>query len=219
MLLDDHALILQGIVQLVRHEQDMQVLGCFTQSRKLIEALNRESVDVVVMDYSLSPGEVDGLNLIRGLRIRFPEVRLLVISALHRPATVALAMRCGAMGFMGKEMCPEQLLVAIRCLAGGREYLHPTMAAELRDNRVSTVQEPREGLSSQPGLNTLINELTVREREVLRCCLDGLSVTNIAEKFQRSIKTISTQKHAAFRKLGVRCDNELFKIRSQFEGW
>ncbi|MEF9674255.1 helix-turn-helix transcriptional regulator [Pseudomonas sp. PCH446] len=60
--------------------------------------------------------------------------------------------------------------------------------------------------------------MTVREHEVLRCCLDGLSVTHIARKFSRSIKTISTQKQAAFRKLGLRGDNELYKVRYQMEG-
>lgn len=50
----------------------MQIVGCFTRSRQLMDALRTQSVDVVVMDYSLSPGEVDGLNLIRGLRLRYP---------------------------------------------------------------------------------------------------------------------------------------------------
>jgi len=60
-------------------------------------------------------------------------------------------------------------------------------------------------------------ELSPREREVLRCCLEGMSVTQIAEKFARSVKTISGQKQAAFRKLGVRNDNELFKIQHQLQ--
>ena len=72
MVLDDHALILQGIAENVRQERDITVLGYFTQSQKLIDALNQQEVDVVLMDYSLGPGEVDGLNLIRGLRIKFP---------------------------------------------------------------------------------------------------------------------------------------------------
>ncbi|MEV8761136.1 helix-turn-helix transcriptional regulator, partial [Klebsiella pneumoniae] len=59
--------------------------------------------------------------------------------------------------------------------------------------------------------------LSPREREVLRCCLDGMSVTDIAEKFARSVKTISGQKQSAFRKLGVRSDNELFKIEYQIK--
>jgi DNA-binding NarL/FixJ family response regulator len=221
MVLDDHALILQGISENVREERDITVLGYFTQSQKLIDALSQQEVDVVLMDYSLSPGEVDGLNLIRGLRIKFPKVSLLVISALHAPATVAMAMRCGAKGFLGKETAKEQLLIAIRRVASGRDYLHPMMENELRENQVSIAKESQEDLANPLGLNTLItsSELSVREREVLRCCLDGLSVTQIAQKFTRSVKTISTQKHSAYRKLGIRNDNELFKVRSQFEGW
>ena len=69
-------------------------------------------------------------------------------------------------------------------------------------------------------LSALIDrsELSPREREVLRCCLDGMSVTDIAEKFARSIKTISSQKQSAYRKLGIRTDTELFKIKHELEG-
>ncbi len=221
MLLDDHDLVLQGILQLVKPEQDMEVAGFFTHSRELIDALSQPGVevDMVILDYTLSPGEVDGLNLIRALRLRFPGIPLLVISASHSPATVALALRCGAKGFVGKEMCSSQLLVAVRRLAGGRTYLHPKMQADLQYSGVSTDQVKRGGPAQPPGVDMLVKngELSFREREVLRCFLAGMSVTQIALKFERSIKTISTQKQAAYKKLGVRNDNEIFKIRSQFE--
>ena len=98
MLLDDHDLVLQGMLQLLRQEQDMEVVGHFIRSRELIDALSQPGmeVDIIIMDYTLSPGEIDGLNLIRGLRLRFPDIHLLIISASHTPATVALALRCGA---------------------------------------------------------------------------------------------------------------------------
>jgi len=221
MLLDDHDLVLQGILQLVKAEQDMEVAGFFTHSRELIDALSQPGVevDMVILDYTLSPGEVDGLNLIRALRLRFPGIPLLVISASHSPATVALALRCGAKGFVGKEMCSSQLLVAVRRLAGGRTYLHPKMQADLQYSGVSTEQGTRGSPAQPPGVDMLVKngELSFREREVLRCFLAGMSVTQIALKFERSIKTISTQKQAAYKKLGVRNDNEIFKIRSQFE--
>ena len=219
MLLDDHALILQGISLLLTPHKDMQIVGCFTRSRQLLEALRAKSVDLVVMDYSLSPGEVDGLNLIRGLRLRYPDTRLLVVSAMHTPATVALAMRCGASGFLGKDMSTDEIVVVIRKVAAGQVYLHPAMAIELKHNEVSTrsaVEVSADSWSDQGEL-TGLSTLSIREREVLRCCLEGLSVTKIAEKFSRSIKTISTQKQSAYKKLGITSDNELFKIRSQFE--
>ena len=134
MLLDDHDLVLQGMLQLLRQEQDMEVVGHFTRSRELIDALSQPGmeVDIIIMDYTLSPGEIDGLNLIRGLRLRFPDIHLLIISASHTPATVALALRCGAKGFIGKDMCSSQLAVAVRRLVGGRGYLHPQMESNLQ---------------------------------------------------------------------------------------
>ena len=222
MLLDDHDLVLQGMLQLLRQEQDMEVVGHFIRSRELIDALSQPGmeVDIIIMDYTLSPGEIDGLNLIRGLRLRFPDIHLLIISASHTPATVALALRCGAKGFIGKDMCSSQLAVAVRRLVGGRGYLHPQMESNLQYNGVSIAQGQRNGLAKPTGVDMLVrtSELSFREREVLRCCLDCMSVTQIALKFERSVKTISTQKQAAFKKLGLRSDNELFKIRSQFEG-
>jgi len=219
MLLDDHELILQGIAQLIAAEGDMQVLGSFTKSRQLVDALQKQPVDVVVMDYSLSPGEVDGLNLIRGLRLRFPTVRLLVVSGTHTPATVSLAMRCGASGFLGKNTASGEIVVAIRRVAKGQQYLHPNMVAELNRSEVSIDSSAGDVLVGTRELDGLIRSstLTIREREVLRCCLDGMTVSKIAEKFSRSVKTISTQKHSAFKKLGVTSDNELFRIREQFE--
>ena len=219
MLLDDHALILQGFSRLLTPHKDMQIVGCFTRSRQLMDALRTQSVDVVVMDYSLSPGEVDGLNLIRGLRLRYPGARLLVVSALHTPATVALAMRCGASGFLGKDTSSDEVVLAIRKVAAGQIYLHSAMALELKHNEISTRSslETSADSGSDQGELTGLSTLSIREREVLRCCLEGMSVTKSAGKFSRSIKTISTQKQSAYKKLGVTSDNELFKIRSQFE--
>lgn len=217
VLLDDHEFILQGMSHTVNAEQDMQVVATYRSGRELRESLSTDDVDVLVMDYSLGPDEIDGLNLIRTLRIRFPGLALVVISATHTPATVALALRYGARGFVGKELDPQQLTLAIRTVALGRIYLHPDMSAALVETEIGNRRSGR--TPSEPGLTDLFNssQLSAREHDVLRCCLEGMSVTQIAEKFSRSIKTISTQKQAAYRKLGLRSDNELFKIRHQLD--
>lgn len=219
MLLDDHEFILTGMQHLLSEHQDIEVLGRFTRSRDLLQALKGSPVHIVIMDFSLGPDETDGLNLIRALRIKFPAIRLLIISASHTPATVSLAMRCGAQGFVGKGSDPAYLVDALRTLAQGEIYLEPSMTALLHDRDISTQTPTMQGRAGQAPLEALVrtNNLTLREREVLRCCLDGLSVTEVADKFSRSIKTISTQKQSAFRKLGLRSDNELFRLRSQLE--
>jgi DNA-binding NarL/FixJ family response regulator len=110
---------------------------------------------------------------------------------------------------------------AIRKVASGKVYLHEAMAEQLRENQGTVPGEPAvveelDGLDVNP--LTQHCELTAREHDVLRCCLDGMSVTQIAVKFSRSVKTISTQKQAAFKKLGLRSDNELYKVRYLLEG-
>jgi DNA-binding NarL/FixJ family response regulator len=220
MLLDDHEFVLRGMQHVLDAYAEFEVLGCFTRSRDLLLALKQSPVDVVVMDFALGPEETDGLNLIRALRIKFPAVRLLVISATHTPATVSLALRCGAMGFIGKDSDPFHLLEGLRTLANGAIYLEPPMSRLLEDRGIATQVVPDSGTKgSRSAIDALVrtNNLTLREREVLRCCLAGMSVTQVAEKFSRSIKTISTQKQSAYRKLGLASDNELFKIRSQLE--
>jgi len=206
-LLDDHAVVRHGLVACLREEEDFEVVGAYANSRELISALGSLFVDILLIDYSLSADDNDGLNLIRALKVRFPGSNIIVSSAHYNPATVALTMRAGALGFFGKEQALPELIAAVRSVSVGRMHLDPLMEAE-----ISAMLS-----SDQSNSNSLINstELSPREREVLRCCLEGMSVTQIAEKFMRSVKTISGQKRTAFRKLGVHNDNEFFKIQHQ----
>lgn len=211
MLLDDHEVMRRGLELLLKQEHRINVIGSFTTSRELFAALRDRTADVLIVDYSLGPTEVDGLNLIRALKVRFPNEKVLVMSAHYNAATIALAMKAGARGFIGKGQDQKELIMAIRAIAAGRVYLSKEMSREME-------LQPSE-LSEHTGESALINDakLSPREREVLRCYLDGMSVTEIANKFSRSITTISAQKTAAYRKLGIRNDSELFKIRHQLE--
>ncbi|MDD2058618.1 response regulator transcription factor [Pseudomonas sp. GD03860] len=221
MILDDHPVVLHGIELILGSEPDLQVVGVFSSSQHMMAALHKQEVDLILMDYLLGPDEIDGLNLMRGLRVRYPNVRLLVMSALHTPAVVALVMRRGAHGFVGKDLDTARLPEAIRKVAGGKIYLHEAMAEQLRENQGTVPAGPATVENAEAAdVNRLTQncELTAREHDVLRCCLDGMSVTQIAAKFSRSVKTISTQKQAAFKKLGLRSDNELYKVRYLLEG-
>jgi two-component system, NarL family, captular synthesis response regulator RcsB len=212
MLLDDHEVVRRGLELLLTQGEHFEIAGSFTTSQELFAALQKDRVDVLVVDYSLGPAEVDGLNLIRALKVRFPHEKILVVSAHYNAATVALAMKAGAKGFVGKAQGHKELVTAIRAVAVGKTYLSPEMALEISGGR-----EGSSLLTDERALTDDI-KLSPREREVLRCYLDGMSVSQIAAKFSRSITTISAQKSAAFRKLGIRTDSELFKIRHLLEG-
>ena len=216
ILLDDHALIREALEVRFSLEADFKVQGVCSTSRELLESLNRAEADLVVLDYQLADADIDGLRLIQSVRRHHPSIRIVIYSSSEKPATVNMSIRAGANGFVGKSQPTDELLRAVRMVALDRIYLAPAMAAELE--KIPAAQMLPEGdnpdhaftLSNQPNLSP-------KESEVLRCCLEGMSVSQIASKFTRSRKTISGQKQAAFRKLGIKTDTELFKLQVQLK--
>ncbi|QQZ35129.1 response regulator transcription factor [Pseudomonas sp. SK2] len=207
-LLDDHAVVRHGLMEALAAEPDLKVVGVYGRSRDLIGGLSESPADLLVLDFSLGPDELDGASLIRAVRVKYPNCQVLVLSAHHDPATVSLAMRIGARGFVGKGEDMQQLLKAIRQVASGTVYLSPIMTYRLAE--VVTSESPKRAAETLDAFAQA--ELSSREQEVIRCYLAGMTVSEIARKFNRSLKTISAQKASAFRKLGVTSNNELFKL-------
>jgi two-component system capsular synthesis response regulator RcsB len=213
-LLDDHAIVRHGLVNRLVQESEFEVVGVYARSRELMSGLATAPADVLLLDFVLGPDELDGVLLIRALRVKYPDCRILVFSAYHDSATVILALRVGARGFLGKGEDMSQLVKAIRVVASGAVYLSPDMAYRVAEATASNNDGDEK--SREDAIRYV--SLSSREQEVIRCYLAGMTITDIAEKFNRSIKTISTQKAAAFRKLGVVSNNELFKIKHIIEG-
>jgi len=211
-LLDDHALIRDALKIRLSLETDFKVTGIYTKSRDLLEGLHNEPTDLLILDYQLTDGEVDGLRLIQSIRIQHPDLRIVIFSSLERAATVNMCIRAGANGFVGKSQETDELLRAVRMAALDRIYLAPAIAAELEKLPIPQSAEIDHDFDGDQALVDY-PELSPKEREVLRCCLEGLSVSQVAIKFSRSRKTISGQKQAAFRKLGIKTDTELFKLQ------
>ncbi|CAA2109257.1 response regulator transcription factor [Variovorax paradoxus] len=206
-LLDDHAIVRHGLVSRLQDEPDFLVVGVFGTSGEAVRGLAETPAELLLLDFALGANELDGVSLIRALRAKFPECRILVLSAHHDPATVALALRVGARGFVGKGEGMAELIKAIRTVATGAVYLNSDMSYRVPEAAIDAVNDANNASALKSA------SLTAREQEVIRCYLAGMTVTEIAEKFNRSIKTISTQKAAAFRKLGVTSNNGLFKIK------
>ncbi|WP_242540397.1 response regulator transcription factor [Trinickia mobilis] len=227
-ILDDHAVVRLGIQAHLAEQHDIAVVASFAHSRELLDWLPKNRVDVLVLDYSLGPDEIDGLNLIQMIRSRFADCRILVSSAFNAPMTVALTARAGARGFFGKDESLRDLVRAIRKVHAGGTYFNSllgTDAAPLSPRRASRPEAPAgacighgdasgDASGAPPSAKLL---LSPREYEVLRCCLAGMTISDIASKFSRSPKTISAQKHAAFRKLGIRSDYELYGVSEEIK--
>lgn len=223
VILDDHAIVQLGIASYLTENNSIELVASFAKSRDLIRWLESNRADVVLLDYTLGPDEIDGLDLVKLINTRFPDCRMLMMSSSDSSATVNMTMRAGALGFFGKSEDLGELARAIRLVASGHSFI----SAEL-SNRItwgtttdSRGAEPRtasddDSPSSDSG-SVADFLLSPREHEVLRCFLAGMSVSEIASKFFRSPKTISAQKQSAYRKLGIRNDAELFAVRKLIE--
>jgi len=193
-LLDDHDVVRHGTCVHLSTDPRFRIVGSHGHSRDLLATLATCPVDVAIVDYALADTDIDGLALVRQLCLDHPRVPILVFSAHLNKVVMNSALSAGAAGLVTKNERIGELARAIVLLAEGAQYLPAEYAPE------------REGAALSPS-----------ERSVLRLCLEGMTVSEIALRRHRSIKTVSTQKHAAFRKLGLRSDGDLYTHRHQLE--
>ena len=193
-LLDDHALVLKGLIAHLEKSPSITVVGSHASSRPFRAMLATMPVDVAIIDYSLALDDIDGIALIKLLRASYPRMKILVVSAHDKGLVVDSLRQAGADGFVAKSQEPDDVIRAIDAVMTGREYLPP------RDEDTAEAPAPLASLSP-------------REWEVIRQLLEGMTVGQIATRSGRSLKTISTQKSAAFRKLRISSDNELYLLR------
>lgn len=215
-MLDDHPIVRFGIAARLEEEPDFELAGSYASSREMVEGLRNQPAEILLVDYSLGPSEIDGVSLIRALRIKYPQSHVIVVSSHYTPATVSMALRVGARGFVGKCEDLDNVVRAVRVVASGGIHLDDDMKYYLSEIPTQDMPEMEEEEMSED-LILDNSALSAREREVIRCFLDGMTVSEIAEKFGRSIKTISTQKSTAYKKLGVTSDNGLFKLKHMLD--
>ncbi|KAA6099028.1 MULTISPECIES: response regulator transcription factor [Pantoea] len=217
-VLDDHPLIGKAMQYRLAQEPQLDLAGAFAQRQQLMNFLQRHPLDILVLDYMLGEDQLDGLQMVKQLRLHYPQLKILVSSAVEKPAIVQLLLKAGVQGFVGKSHDQEVLIDAIHQICRGKRFLTPDMMLELdkfqeSDREMHDYLTPRQ---AGDDISLLLRELSPREIEVIRCYLDGLSITQIAGKYARSRKTISGQKQTALRKLGLRSDLELFKYKQYF---
>ena len=212
-VLDEHEVVRYGLHMHLTEQSDICVAGVFDQVGAVWQAIEHNLIELLVMSHALQKTDVP--NLVKTLRHDCPGLKLLLIIDEVDPK-LALSLRAGgAHGVVCKRESLDVLIQAVRALAAGERYLSPSIVAAREHSPIPTwwdCSDAAEALAAHPSLS-------LREREVLRLCISGLTVTRIAEISHRSLKTVSTQKLAAYRKLGVKSDMDLFKRLSRPDGF
>lgn len=205
MILDDHEIVREGMLSLLKKEERISVIGSYSTVASLTKGIKENKPDLVIVDYILGKDDVDGLNLIKRLTTRNPELLILVVSSIDSSTVISLLKRAKVKGFISKGSSLNTLVDGIKKLARGEEFWPESSGIPL------TVS-PNTSDNSGENMNDLLDALTPKEREVLRCYINGMTVSEISLKFSRSVKTISAQKQSARRKLNIESDRDLFML-------
>lgn len=201
VLVDDHSILRDGMRFLLARESDMEVVGEAANISSALDLVRRKKPDLVIMDLQLPDGS--GIDALRMLQAEFPQLKVLMVSGSRPDSSVRESLDVGAAGFVFKEDASGELVRAIRSVMQGKAYLCPSAATALLS-----------GLgAAKAAASTAVpdEELTAREREVLKGVAEGLRNKEIADQLQVSIKSVETYRARLMKKL--QCESAADLVR------
>jgi DNA-binding NarL/FixJ family response regulator len=186
LVVDDHPVVRDGLVQLLSAADDLDVVGAATNGAEAVDLAASCAADVVLMDLSMPV--MDGCEATRRLVAADPATRVLILTSFSDQEGILGALDAGAVGYILKDAEPAELLGAIRAVARGESPLDPKVAAALLRSRTGRRAEA---------------ELTGRERQVLALLAGGLANKAIARRLGISEKTVKAHLTNVFHRIGV----------------
>lgn len=195
-LVDDHRLFLSG----VRSELggDFEIVGAAGDVDAAIADIADTKPDVVLLDVHMPGG--GGRSIIEAIHERYPDVKFLALSVSDAAEDVIAVIRAGARGYVTKSISPTDLVAAIKRVHEGDAVFSPRLAGFVLDAFAGEVAEP---------IDEELDQLTQREREVLRLIARGFAYKEVAKRLHISIKTVETHVSAVLRKLQLSSRHEL----------
>lgn len=198
---DDHVMLREGLVALLQHESDIEVLAHAGHGLDLLRLARELGPDVVIADVAMP--FVGGIEVARRIRSELLPSRVLCLSISAHPAQVAEALEAGASGYVLKENCFEELVRAIRHAFNNQVFLSAELVAPVMN--AYRAAGTRQGASMPP-------LLTWREREITRLFAEGCSTQQVAKRLHISAKTVATHRAHVFRKLNIHSLAELTRF-------
>jgi len=197
VLADDHRMVRAGLKEILADTGDIEVVGEAMNGHEVMARVRELVFDLLVLDMSM-PGR-SGIELIRQVKNEKPGLRILILSMHSEEQYAVRALKAGAAGYLTKESAADELVAAIRRIAGGGAYVSPETAQRLALGLdAGGERPPHEALSD-------------REMQVFQMIAAGKSVTDIADALALSVKTVSTHKTRIMQKLNVRNQTELIR--------
>lgn len=195
VIADDHAVVRKGLVQIIQETRDLLLAGEAENGNELLDLIRQVNPDVVVMDINMP--EKSGWDVMLTLKQERPRQPVLILSVSPEEDYAIKFFRAGASGYLAKSSAPEQLVEAIRKLAGGGKFVTPGLAEQLVNH-----------LEEDPDL-PLHDALSPREFQVMCLIASGKTVSEIADELNVSLPTISTHRARLLEKMNMKTNAQL----------
>jgi DNA-binding NarL/FixJ family response regulator len=195
VLADDHALVRQGLKQILLAQADLAVGGEAANHGEVMQLVRKSPPDVLVLDINM-PGK-NGIDTLKQVKQEFPRLPVLMLSMYPEDQYAVRALKAGASGYLTKMAAAEQLVDAIRIVARGRKYITPELAQSLADSLDRDPDVPPHELLSD------------REFQVLRLIASGRTLAQIGDDLALSPKTVSVYRARLLAKLRLASNAEL----------
>jgi len=183
LVVDDHSVVRQGLALLFGDIDDLELVGTAANGEEALEAVERLKPSIVLMDVRL-PG-IDGVSAVKRIHEAAPSVQFVIFSAYGDKRLLSDAIAAGARGYVMKGSPPEDLLRAIRTVAGGRAFVDPSLSPALLMTGGGPAEQP----------------LSEREREILQLLAEGFHTEEVARRIGLSIETVKSDTKRVISKL------------------
>jgi DNA-binding NarL/FixJ family response regulator len=195
LIADDHAIVRQGLRQIVAGNEEMMVAAEAASGNEAIQKTRETEPDIVLLDISL--GDRHGIDVLKQLRREFPKLKVLMLSMFSEEQYAVRAIKAGAAGYLNKQSAPAELMTALNVVARGRRYVTPDLAELLADS----VNEDQGELPHK--------NLSDREFQTLLHIAAGTAPNEIAQTMSISIKTFNVYRSRILEKMQLKNNVEL----------
>lgn len=201
LIVDDHQLVLDGLQLMLSDAEDMICVAVARHGRNALMQLQKQDVDLILLDINMP--EMNGVEVCRAIRKTNSIVRILALSMLREASLIKEMIQQGANGYLLKNAGQDELLLAVREVMAGRNYLNADVEQLLSERAV------------QPERTSPFPRLSRREKQVLQLIIDEFTTGEIADQLQIGFGTVETHRRNLLTKLGAR--NTAGLVRTAFE--
>jgi DNA-binding NarL/FixJ family response regulator len=194
LVVDDHALVRRGVVNIIAHEPDLRVVAEASNGVEALDAYAKHHPDVTLLDLRMPV--MEGVEAVRQIRALDPNAKVIVLTTYDTDEDITRALKAGAKAYVLKDITADDLIACIHDVLAGKTYLAPAAAAKLAEGMARV-------------------QVTPRELSALRLMADGKSNKEIANALAISERTVKTHLGHLFEKLGVTSRTEAIKVATR----